>query len=104
MLRWMNGKIRHDMIKNESIRENVRIATIIEKIEENRLLHVREKKIIYFMVRVNQMEKNQTTKRREKLKKTIREVIKKNIEINDLNINMILNKLEQKLVHITDFI
>lgn len=47
------------------------------------------------------MERSQTTRGRPK--KTIREVIKKDLDINDLDRSMILNRtLWQKLIHVTD--
>ncbi len=36
MLRWMCGKIRQDKIRNEVIRERVGVASIVEKMVENR--------------------------------------------------------------------
>ena len=37
MLRWMCGKTRKDRIRNEHIREMVRVAPIEDKLRENRL-------------------------------------------------------------------
>jgi len=37
MLRWMCGKTRQDKIRNETIRERVEVAPIVEKMVENRL-------------------------------------------------------------------
>nr|ABD32695.2 RNA-binding region RNP-1 (RNA recognition motif); Calcium-binding EF-hand [Medicago truncatula] len=37
MLRWMSGKTRHDRIRNDTIRERVGVAPIVEKLVENRL-------------------------------------------------------------------
>jgi hypothetical protein len=37
MLRWMSGKARHDRIRNDTIRERVGVAPIVEKLVENRL-------------------------------------------------------------------
>ena len=34
MLRWMNGKTRQDRIRNDTIRERVRVAPIVEKLVE----------------------------------------------------------------------
>lgn len=40
--------------------------------------------------RIDQLEKSQTTRVRRRPRKTIREVIKKNIEIKDLDKNKVL--------------
>lgn len=52
---------------------------------ENRLRwfgHVEKRLVDFLIKRVNQMERNQTTREREKPRKTIREVIKKDLERN----------------------
>lgn len=51
--------------------------------------------------RVVQMGRSQTTRDREKPKKTIREIIKKDFEIDDLNRIMVLDRiLWEKLINI----
>lgn len=52
--------------------------------------------------RVDQMEKSQTTKGRGRPRKTSIEVIKKDLEINDLDRNMVLNRIWRKLIHRAD--
>ena len=37
MLCWMSGKNRHDRIRNDTIRERVGVAPIVEKLVENRV-------------------------------------------------------------------
>jgi len=37
MLRWMSGKTRRDKIRNDTFRERVGVAHIVEKLVENRL-------------------------------------------------------------------
>ena len=37
MLRWMSGKTRHDRTRNDTNRERVGVAPIVEKLVENRL-------------------------------------------------------------------
>lgn len=42
-------------------------------------------------MRINMMERSQTTKKGERSRKTINEVIEKDLEFNNLDKNMILN-------------
>ncbi|KAH1255661.1 Retrovirus-related Pol polyprotein from type-2 retrotransposable element R2DM [Glycine max] len=106
MLRWMCGKTRQDKIRNEAIRERVGVAPIVEKMVENRLRwfgHVERRPIDSVVRRVDQMERRQTIRGRGRPKKTIREVIKKDLEINGLDRSMILDRtLWQKLIHVAD--
>ncbi|KAL5170138.1 LINE-1 retrotransposable element ORF2 protein [Glycine soja] len=91
MLRWMCGKTRQDKIRNGDIRERVGVAPIVEKMVENRLRwfgHVERKLVDSVVRRVDQMERRQTIRDRGRPKKTIREVIKKNLELNDLDRSM----------------
>ncbi|KAH1193556.1 Craniofacial development protein 2 [Glycine max] len=63
MLRWMCGKTRQDKIRNETIRERVGVAPIVEKMVENRLRwfgHVERRPVDSVVRRVDQMERRQT--------------------------------------------
>ncbi|KAL5162026.1 hypothetical protein HKD37_07G019211 [Glycine soja] len=94
MLRWMCGKTRQDKIRNEAIRERVGVAPIVEKMVENRLRwfgHVERRPVDSVVRRVDQMERRQTIRGRGRPKKTIREVIKKDLELNDLDRSMVWN-------------
>ncbi|KAH1232354.1 Craniofacial development protein 2 [Glycine max] len=106
MLRWMCGKTRQDKIKNEAIRERVGVAPIVEKMVENRLRwfgHVERRPVDSVVRRVDQMERRQTIRGRGRPKKTIREVIKKDLELNDLDRSMVLDRtLWRKLIHVAD--
>ncbi|KAH1249954.1 Solanesyl diphosphate synthase 3, chloroplastic/mitochondrial [Glycine max] len=91
MLRWMCGKTRQDKIRNGVIRERVGVAPIVEKMVENRLRwfgHVERRPVDSVVRRVDQMERRQTIRGRGRPKKTIREVIKKDLELNDLDRSM----------------
>jgi len=84
MLRWMCGKTRCDGIRNDNIRER--------KLVENRIrwfMHVEGRPIDFVVRRVDQMEDSQITRGRGRPKKTTRETIKKDIEINELDRNMV---------------
>ncbi|KAL5190235.1 LINE-1 retrotransposable element ORF2 protein [Glycine soja] len=106
MLRWMCGKTRQDKIRNEAIRERVGVAPIVEKMVENRLRwfgHVERRPVDSVVRRVDQMERRQTILSRGRPKKTIREVIKKDLEINGLDRSMVLDRtLWRKLIHVAD--
>ncbi|KAL5137126.1 hypothetical protein HKD37_10G027540 [Glycine soja] len=95
MLRWMCGKTRQDKIRNEAIRERVGVAPIVEKMVENRLRwfgHVERRPVDSVVRRVDQMERRQTIRGRGRPKKIIREVIKKDLEINGLDRSMVLDR------------
>ncbi|KAH1214111.1 Craniofacial development protein 2 [Glycine max] len=106
MLRWMCGKTRQDKIRNEAIRERVGVAPIVEKMVENRLRwfgHVERRPVDSVVRRVDQMERRQTIRGRGRPKKTIREVIKNDLELNDLDRSMVLDRtLWRKLIHVAD--
>ncbi|KAL5194660.1 Protein transport protein Sec24-like CEF [Glycine soja] len=106
MLRWMCGKTRQDKIRNGAISERVGVAPIVEKMVENRLRwfgHVERRPVDSVVRRVDQMERRQTIRGRERPKKTIREVIKKDLELNDLDRSMVLDRtLWRKLIHVAD--
>ncbi|KAH1204730.1 Retrovirus-related Pol polyprotein from type-1 retrotransposable element R2 [Glycine max] len=104
MLRLMCGKTRQ--VRNGAIRERVGVAPIVEKMVENRLRwfgHVERRPVDSVVRRVDQMERRQTIRGRGKPKKTIREVIKKDLELNDLDRSMVLDRiLWRKLIHVAD--
>lgn len=51
------------------------------------------------------MERSQTVRVRERPKKTIREIIKNDLEVNDLDRSMVLDIiLRQKSIHVADSI
>ncbi|KAH1241290.1 putative PKHD-type hydroxylase [Glycine max] len=106
MLRWMCGKTRQDKIRNRAIRERVGVAPIVEKMVENRLRwfgHVERRPVDSVVRRVDQMERRQTIRGRGRPKKTIREVIKKDLKLNDLDRSMVLDRtLWRKLIHVAD--
>ena len=95
MLRWMSGKTRHDRIRNDTIRERVGVAPIVEKLVENRLRwfgHVERRPVDAVVRRVDQMEESHVKRGRGRPRKTIRETIRKNLEVNELDPNLVYNK------------
>ncbi|KAL5135333.1 hypothetical protein HKD37_03G008264 [Glycine soja] len=95
-----------DKIRNGVIRERVGVAPIVEKMVENRprwFGHVERRPVDSVVRRVDQMERMQTIRGRGRPKKTIREVIKKDLELNDLDRSMVLDRtLWRKLIHVAD--
>jgi len=68
MLHYMSGKTRHDRIRNDTIRERVRVAPIVEKLVENRLRlfgHVERRPVDVVVRRVDQMEDSQVERGRK---------------------------------------
>jgi hypothetical protein len=106
MLRWMSGKTRQDRIRNDTIRERVGVAPIVEKLIENRLRwfgHVERIPVDAVVRRVDQMEESQVRRGRGRPKKNIRETIRKDLEVNELDPNMVFDRtLRNRLIHIAD--
>ena len=95
MLRWMSGKTRYDRIRNDSIRERVGVAPIVEKLVENKLRwfgHVERRSVDAVVKRVDQMEESQVKKGRGRLRKTIRESIRKDLEVNEFDPNLVYDR------------
>ncbi|QHO57433.1 TIR-NBS-LRR type disease resistance protein [Arachis hypogaea] len=97
MLRWMSGHTRLDKIRNEDIRERVGVAPIVEKMVESRLRwfgHVRRRPIEHPVRRVDEMEDGQRAKGRGRPKKTIHEVVKRDLHVNGLSVDMIHDRAQ----------
>jgi len=70
----MSGKTRHDRIMNDTIKERVGVAPIVEKSVENRLKwfgHVKRRPVDAVVRRVYLMEESQVKRGRGRPKKTI---------------------------------
>jgi len=66
-------------------------------------VHVERRPMDYVVRRVDQVKGSQITRGRVRPRKTIRETIKKDLEINELEKNMIFNRtLWRRLIHVTD--
>jgi len=106
MLRWMSGKTRHDRIRNDTIRERVGVAPIVEKLVENRLRwfgHVKRRLVDTVVRRVDQMEENQAKRGSVRPRKTIRETIRKDLEVNELDPNLVYDRtLWRHLIHVAN--
>jgi len=83
-------------------------SPIVEKMVENRLRwfgHVERKPIDSVVRRPDQMEDNHITRGRGRPRKTIRETIRKDLEINELDQNMVYEydrTLWRNLIHVAD--
>ena len=89
MFRCRSGKTRRDKIRDDTIRERVGVAPIVEKMIENRLKwfrHVERRHVDVVVRRIYQMEESQVKRGRGRPRKTIRETIRKDLGINELDI------------------
>lgn len=95
MLWWVSGKTRHDRNRNKNTRESDGVEPVVEKMVENKLRwfrHVQRRLVDSVVRRVIQMERKPTIKGMKIPIKTIRKVINKYLEINDMDRNMTLDK------------
>jgi len=75
--------------------ERVGVAPIVEKLVENRLRwfrHVERRLVDVVVRRVDQMEESHVKRGRGRPRKTIRETITKDLEINELDPNMVYDR------------
>jgi len=73
----------------------VGVAPIVEKLVENRLRwfeHVERRPVDAVVRRVDQIEESQVKRGRGRPKKTIKETIRKDLEVNELDPNLIYDK------------
>jgi len=72
--------------------ERVGVAPIEEKLVENMLRwfgHVKRRPVDVVVRKVYQMEESQVRRGRGRPRKTIKETIRKNLEVNELNPNLV---------------
>ena len=63
-----------------------------------------EKPVVVLVKRVDQRKGSPITRDREKSRKIIGETIKRDLDFNDLNVNIVYDKiLQYRLIHIIDF-
>jgi len=70
----------------------VGVTPIVEKLVENRFGwfgHIERRPVDVVVRRVDQMEESQVKRGRGRPRKTIRETIRKNLEVNELDPNMV---------------
>jgi len=86
--------------------ERVGVTPIVEKLVENRLRwfgHVERRPVDAVVRRVDQMEESQVKRGRGRPRKTIRETIRKDLEVNELDPHLVYDRtLWRHLIHIAD--
>ena len=92
MLRWMSGYTRKDRLRNDYIREKIGVAPIEEKMTEGRLRwfgHVQRRPIEALVRKVDQMVFNPIRRGRGRPKRTLGEIIKRDLELNNISEDLI---------------
>jgi len=84
----------------------VGVAPIAEKLVENRLRwfgHVERRPVDAVVRRVDQIEESQVKRGRGRPKKTIKENIRKDVEVNELDLNIVFDRtLWRHVIHVAD--
>ena len=82
------------------------VAPIAEKLVENRLRwfgHVERRPVDAVVRRVDQIEESQVKRGRGRPKKTIKENIRKDVEVNELDLNIVFDRtLWRHVIHVAD--
>jgi len=86
--------------------ERVGVAPIVEKLVENKLRwfgHVERRLIDAVVRRVDQMEESHVKRGIGRPMKTIRETIRKDLEVNEFDPNLVYDRtLWRNLIHVVD--
>jgi hypothetical protein len=86
--------------------ERVGVTPIVEKLVENKLrwfVHVERRPVDAVVRRVDQMEESLVKRGRGRHKNTIRETIRNDLEVNELDPNMVYDRtLCRHLIHVAD--
>ena len=105
MLCWMFGNTGRDKVRNEDIHTKIGVASIEEKMRENRLRwfgHVRCRHTDVPVRRVERINLGQVKRAQERPEKTWMEVIQ-DIKAKGLSEDILLDRNEwRKLIHVPD--
>ena len=106
MLRWMSGYTLKDRIRNDHIRERVGVAPISEKMREYRLRwygHVQRRELDEPVRIVEQMERELYIRNRGRPKRTLDEVIQRDMVVKKLSSGMTRNRAKWRhVIHVAD--
>jgi len=104
MLRWMCDNTWRDKVRNEDIRTKIGVASIEEKMRDNRLRwfgHVRCRRTDAPVRRVERINLEQVKRAHGRPKKIWMEVIRQDIEAKGLSEGILLDRNEwRKLIHV----
>ena len=108
MLRWMNGYTLKDRIRNDHIRERVGVAPISKKMREYRLRwyeHVQRRELDEPVRIVEQMEREPYIRNRGRPKRTLDEVIQRDMVVKNLSSGMTRDRAKwRRVIHVADLI
>ncbi|KAL4188164.1 hypothetical protein AMTRI_Chr09g42710 [Amborella trichopoda] len=106
MLIWMSGKTRRDRIRNESIRENLGVVPIDNKMRESRLRwagHVWSRSSTTLVRRCETVKVEGLKRVKGRPKRTRLEVIRKDMRTYGLTEGMTFIRVEWRTkIHVTD--
>ena len=106
MLRRMSEYTLKDRIRNDHIRERVGIAPISEKMKEYRLRwyeHVQRRELDEPVRIVEQMEREPYIRNRGRPKRTLDEVIQRDMVVKNLYVGMTRDRAKwRRVIHVAD--
>ena len=106
MLRGMSGYTLKDRIRNDHIRERVGVAPISEKMREYRLRwyeHLQRRELDEPVRIVEQMEREPYIRNRGRPKRTLDEVIQRDMVVKNLSSGMTRDRAKwRRVIHVAD--
>ena len=108
MLRLSSGYTLKDRIRNDHIRERIGVAPISEKMREYRLRwygHVQRRELDEPVRIVEQMEREPYIRNRGRQKRTLDEVIQRDMVVKNLSSGMTRDRAKwRRVIHVADLI
>ena len=106
MLRWMCGHTIKDRIYNDHIRERVGVTSIAEKMVESRLRwfgHVQRRELDEPVRTVDQMVWSPYKRGRGRPKRTLNDIIQRDLLINNISPSMAIDRTQwRRVIHVAD--